>query len=133
MVGEWLAKTMVTRPAALIAALDTDVQVRLAPLRKKRGLARQTVAERVGNHVCQLGRYEARAAQLTLDVLRRLAGAPSASANRLIADPDERDPDDDPLLHGEAIQHLRDNETQVAMTVIESAPRHQARRNAPHT
>ena len=118
-------------PAALIAALDMDFPERLATLRKERGLTQQALAERVGIHVSQLRRYEAGGAQPTLDVLRRLAVALSVSADRLVFDTDERGPQDDLLLHLEAIQHLDDDEQAIVRTVIESVLlRHQARRLA---
>ncbi len=119
-------------PAALVAALDMDFPERLAALRKEQGLTQQALAERVGIHVSQLRRYEGGGAQPTLDVLRRLAVALSVSADRLVFDADERGPDDDLLLHLEAIQHLSDDEKQVVKTVIESVLlRHEARRYAP--
>lgn len=119
-------------PAALIAALDMDFPERLAALRKERGLTQQALAERVGIHVSQVRRYEAGGAQPTLDVLRRLAVALSVSADRLVFDTNERGPDDELLLHLEAIQHLSDDEKQVVKTVIESVLlRHEARRYAP--
>jgi transcriptional regulator with XRE-family HTH domain len=118
-------------PAALIAALDMDFPERLAALRKEHGLSQQALAERVGIHVSQLRGYEAGGAQPTLDVLRPLAVAPSVSADRLVFDTYEGGPDDDLLLHLEAIQHLTDDEKQVVKAVIESVLlRHEARRCA---
>lgn len=132
MLGQDGPKAVVTMPAALVAALDMDFPERLAALRKEQGLTQQALAERVGIHVSQLRRYEGGGAQPTLDVLRRLAVALSVSADRLVFDADERGPDDDLLLHLEAIQHLSDDEKQVVKTVIESVLlRHEARRYAP--
>lgn len=132
MFGQESQKAVVTMPAALIAALDMDFPERLAALRKERGLTQQALAERVGIHVSQVRRYEAGGAQPTLDVLRRLAVALSVSADRLVFDTNERGPDDELLLHLEAIQHLSDDEKQVVKTVIESVLlRHEARRYAP--
>jgi transcriptional regulator with XRE-family HTH domain len=97
-----------------------------------KSLTDPALAERVGIHVSRFRRYEGAGAQPTLDVLRRLAVALSVSADRLVFDTDERGPEDDLLLHLEAVRHLSDEEKQVVKTVIESVLlRHEARRYAP--
>jgi transcriptional regulator with XRE-family HTH domain len=119
-------------PAALIAGLDMDFRERLAALRKERGLAPHALAEPVGVHFSQLRRYEGGGARPRLDVLRRLAVALSVNADRLVFDTNERGPDDNLLLHLEAIQHLRGDEKQVVQTVIHGVLlRHEARSHAP--
>lgn len=80
---------------------------RLAALRKTRTLTQQALADSVGIHVTQRRRYEAGAAQPTLDVLRRLAVALRVSTDVLVFDKDERGPDDELRLQFEALKLRR--------------------------
>jgi transcriptional regulator with XRE-family HTH domain len=106
-----------------------DFPQRLAALRKERALTQQALAEQVGVHVSQIRRYEAGESTPTLDVLRKLAIALSASADTLVFDKHERGPDDDLRLQFEATQRLSDEEKQTVKRVLEGLLlAHEARR-----
>ncbi len=79
-----------------VARLDSssDFHLRLAALRKERGLNQQALADRIGGRVQQLERYEAGSSQPTLEVIRNLAPALSVSSDRLLFGKDERAPDE---------------------------------------
>jgi transcriptional regulator with XRE-family HTH domain len=66
------------------AVAESEFGDRVASLRRERGLTQVMLAERVGVHPSQLHRYEAGAAQPTLDVIRRMCGALSVSADLLV-------------------------------------------------
>lgn len=56
---------------------------------------------------------------LTFDVLKKLTVALSTSADSLLFDDHERDPDDDLRLQFEAITRLTDDEKQTVRRVLE--------------
>ena len=93
---------------------------RLAMLRKERKLTQKALAERVGVHITQIQRYENGTIQPTLDVVRRLAIALSVSADTLVFDKNERDPDDELKLQLEAMRGFSPEEKEVAKAVLES-------------
>ena len=87
------------------------------------------LADRIGIHVSQLRRYEAAKSQPTLDVIRRLATTLAVSADLLIFDDHERDPDNDLKLAFEAAQHLDPDEKAVIKHLIEAVLlKHDAKR-----
>ena len=53
--------------------LTMDFPVRLAALRKERGLTQQSLADNVAIHVSQIRRYETGTTQPTLEVICKLA------------------------------------------------------------
>lgn len=91
---------------------------RLASLRKEQGLTQQQMADKIGMHVSQLKRYEAGASQPTIDVFRRITLALNVSADMLLFDPGEREPDDRLKLQFEAISKLDEKEREALETVI---------------
>ena len=102
---------------------------RLATLRKERKLSQQALADAIGIHVTQLRRYEAGTSQPTLDVLRQTARALVVSANVLVFDEDEREPDDEFRPHFEALSKLDNEERSVLRAVIEAMLlKHEAKR-----
>ncbi len=76
-----------------------------------------TLAEHVGIHVSQLRRYEGGSSSPTLDVLRKLAIAPSVSADTLVFDA-ERNPDEELRLQLEATQRLTDHDRELVKRFI---------------
>ena len=86
---------------------------RLAELRKSQHLTQQALANAIGINVSQLKRYEAGTSQPTLDVLRKLAISLSVSADVLLFDKNERDPDEELKLQFEAVSHMPPNEKKL--------------------
>lgn len=116
---------------AFVARTDSrsDFHLRLAALRKERGLTQQALADRIGGHVQQLKRYEAGSSQPTLDVIRNLATALSVTSDQLLFGKDERGPDDDLRLQFEAIAQFDEEEKRVVRSVLEGMIlKHEARR-----
>ena len=92
----------------------------LVNLRKERGLTQHALAEMVEMHISQIRRYEGGQSLPTLDAIRKLAIALSASADMLLFASDERGPDDDLKLQFEAASRLDPQEKNVIRSVIES-------------
>lgn len=93
---------------------------RLVSLRKERGLTPQAVAELVSMQIPQIRPYESGQSQPTLDAIRKLAVAPSVSADMLLFEKDERGPDEDLKLQFEAASRLDPEEKNVIRSAIES-------------
>lgn len=92
---------------------------RLATLRKEKGLTQQALADQIRMHVVQIRRYEAGASQPTLDVIRKLAIVLGVSADHLIFDKDERNPDDDLRMQFEMMHQFSPDEKKIAKAVLE--------------
>ncbi len=92
---------------------------RLAELRKSQHLTQQALANAIGINVSQLKRYEAGTSQPTLDVLRKLAISLSVSADVLLFDKNERDPDEELKLQFEAVSHMPPNEKKIIQALLE--------------
>lgn len=102
---------------------------RLVSLRKERSLTQQALASMVGMHISQIRRYESGQSQPTLDAIRNLAIALSVSADMLLFEKNERDPDDELKLQFEAVSKLDPEEKKVVRSVLDSIIlRHEARR-----
>jgi len=99
--------------------LDMAFPDKLVSLRKQRGLTQQTLADDVEIGVLQIRRYERGSSQPTLDVIRRLAIALSVSADELVFDKDERQPDEYLLLQFEAVKRLDPEEKYLVRELIE--------------
>lgn len=104
---------------ALIVLRAMEFAQRLTAQRKQRGLTQQALADLAKIHVSQVRRYEGASATPTLDVLRKLAIALSTSADSLLFDDHERDPDDDLRLQFEATNRLSDDEKQTVKRILE--------------
>ncbi|MEJ2622958.1 MAG: helix-turn-helix transcriptional regulator [Candidatus Thiodiazotropha sp.] len=91
---------------------------RLGQLRKERGLTQQGLADLAGVHLTQIQRYESGAAQPTLEVMKKLAIALSASTDWLLFEQDERGPDDDLKLQFEAIRQFDQEDRKTAKEVL---------------
>lgn len=92
---------------------------RLAVLRKEKGLSQQALADTIGMHVIQIRRYEAGKSQPTLDVIRNLSVALGVSADRLIFEKDERNPDEELRMQLEMLKQFSPEEKFIAKTVLE--------------
>jgi len=102
---------------------------RLGQLRKERGLTQQGLADLANVHLTQIQRYEAGTAQPTLDVMKKLAIALSASTDWLLFEQDERGPDDELKLQFEAIRQFDQEDRKTALEVLEGLIlKHQAKR-----
>jgi transcriptional regulator with XRE-family HTH domain len=83
---------------------------RITLIRHQQGLTQHTLAQRANTHISNIRRYEAGTSTPTLEALRNLALALNTSADTLIFDPEERQPQDD-LKHAfEAASTRLDNE-----------------------
>jgi len=91
----------------------------LATIRKKRGYTQQALADKTGIHVTQIKRYEAGAAQPTLEVFRNIVLALNVSADIMLFEADERGPDEELRLHFEAVSNLDPQEKSVIKELIE--------------
>ena len=92
---------------------------RLAALRKEKNLSQQALADKIGMHVIQIRRYEAGKSQPTLDVIRNLAIALGVTADHLIFEKDERNPDEELRLQFEMMIQFSPEEKKVAKAVLE--------------
>ena len=102
---------------------------RLVGLRKLRSLTQQGLADLAGVHLTQIQRYESGAAQPTLEVMKKLAVALSASADALLFDDAERGPDDPLKLQFEAVRQFDEDDRRTALEVLEGLIlKHQAKR-----
>jgi len=101
----------------------------LVALRKNRGYTQQVLADKVGIHVTQIKRYEAGAAQPTLEVFRKIVLALNVSADTMLFDGDERGPDDELRLQFEAISGFDAQEKLIIREVLEGLIlKHEAKR-----
>lgn len=92
---------------------------RLTALRKARGLTQQALADAVQVHLTQINRYEGGDSQPTLEVIRKLAIALSVSADVLIFDEGEREPEDSLKFQFETIGRFDEEDKRVAQAVLE--------------
>ena len=99
--------------------LAMDFPERLSTLRKERNLTQQVLADKAEIHVAQIRRYESGETQPTLDVIRRIAIALHVSADMLVFDTTERDPDDDLRLQFEAISRFEPDEKKIIKALLE--------------
>jgi len=101
---------------------------RLSDFRKLRGLTQEGLADLIGITKTQVYRYEKGGAQPTLDVIKRLAVALSVTADQLIFEEDERQPDDSLNLLLEGISKLDPDEKKMIKEIIEGILlKHQAK------
>jgi len=94
---------------------------RLLALRKQRGLTQLALADKASMHVVQIRRYETNSSQPSLEAIRKLAVALTVSADALVFDEEEREPDNEQLKrHFEAVSKLEPDEQRTIMEVIDS-------------
>ena len=100
--------------------LPMDFSNRLSELRKIRGFTQQKLADEIQLHVNQIKRYEANAAQPTLETLVRLAKALHVTLDELVFSEDNRGPSDDFRMQFEALTQFDDQEKLVARELLDS-------------
>lgn len=92
---------------------------RLIQFRKSQNFTQQSLADAAQVHVNQIKRYEAGAAQPTLEALVRLAKALHVSLDMLVFDETERGPSDDLILQFEAVSHMPDDERRIIKALLD--------------
>jgi transcriptional regulator with XRE-family HTH domain len=109
--------------------LNMDFPERLVLLRKRKGLTQQALAELVGVQLLQIHRYESGSSQPTLEVIRKLAIALSVTADELVFDKNERDPDEELKLQFEAISKFDTEEKKIIKALLDGMIiKHEAKR-----
>jgi transcriptional regulator with XRE-family HTH domain len=112
-----------------LAVNDMAFSERLSQLRKERGLTQNGLADLAGVHLTQVQRYESGAAQPTLDVMKKLAIALTASTDWLLFEDNERGPDDQLKQQFETLKQFDEDERRTALEVLDGLIlKHQARR-----
>ena len=102
---------------------------RLSQIRKERGLTQQGLADLASVHLTQIQRYESGSAQPTLEVIKKLAIALTASTDWLLFEDNERGPSDDLQLQFEALRQFDEDEKRTAQEVLDGLIlKHQAKR-----
>jgi transcriptional regulator with XRE-family HTH domain len=103
--------------------------VRLARLRKQRGLTQEALADLVNITKTQVYRYENGSSQPTLEVIKRLAIALSVTTDQLIFEEDERQPDESLALLMEGVARLDPDEKHILRELVEGILlKHEAKR-----
>ena len=102
-----------------IKLLTMGFPQRLVLLRKEKKYTQQALADKVSVHISQIRRYESGETQPTMDVIKKLSIALSISADMLIFDDKEREPDDDLRLQFEAISQFTPDEKKIVKVVME--------------
>ena len=100
--------------------LTMSFSARVITLRKQKGLTQQGLADMSSIHVQQIKRYEAGHAQPTAEALKKLALALHVTADTLLFEEGEREPDDDLKLRFEAIAAMLPEEQEVAKAVLDA-------------
>lgn len=101
------------------ALLRMSLSARLIALRKKKGLTQHALADLVGLHVNQIRRYEAGAAQPSLDALKKLAQVFAVTTDFLLFEDAERGPDEDLKLQFEAVSRMSASEKKIVKALLE--------------
>jgi len=114
------AKAVKMLPMFLWRVITMGFGKRLAALRKGRKLTQAVLAEKVGCHVTMIRRYESDEVQPTLEIIRKLSRALSVSADTLVFDEAERDPDEELRLQFEAVSQFSPEEKEVTLVLLES-------------
>jgi transcriptional regulator with XRE-family HTH domain len=106
--------------ATEVLELDMEFAERLAAMRKAKGLTQQDLANAVEMSVIQMHRYESGSSQPTLDAIRKLALALSASTDELIFGKNSRGPDEELRLQFEAISRFDPKAKRFVKEVLDS-------------
>ncbi|WP_038242431.1 RstR family transcriptional repressor [Xenorhabdus szentirmaii] len=102
---------------------------RFLQLRKLHGLTQPQMADRVGIHLTQVRRYESGEAQPSLEILKRIALTFNVSADWLIFEEGEREPQDELKLKFEAVKQMDEEEQRSVYSVLDALIlKHQAKR-----
>ncbi len=101
---------------------------RFLQLRKQHGLTQPQMADKVGIHLTQVRRYESAEAQPSLDILKRIAVTFNVSADWLIFEEGEREPQDELKLKFEAVKQMDEEEQKSVVSIIDAMLlKHQAK------
>ena len=101
---------------------------RFIQLRKQNKLTQQEMADLIGIHVTQIKRYEAKTAQPSLEILKKIAVAFSVTTDSLIFENDERDPKEELKLKFEAIVQMEEEDQKTVKSVLDGMIlKHQAK------
>lgn len=102
---------------------------RFLQLRKQHGLTQPQMADKVGIHLTQVRRYESGEAQPSLDILKRIAVTFNVSADWLIFEEGEREPQDELKLRFEAVKQMDEEELRSVNSILDAMIlKHQAKR-----
>jgi transcriptional regulator with XRE-family HTH domain len=102
---------------------------RFLQLRKQHGLTQPQMADKVGIHLTQVRRYESGEAQPSLDILKRIAVTFNVSADWLIFEEGEREPQDELKLKFEAVKQMNEEEQKSVVSILDAMIlKHQAKR-----
>ncbi len=113
---------------SLYMVFNMPFSERLATIRKERHLTQEALGNQIGLTKAQIYRYEKGSSKPTLDVIKNLAIALSVTADHLIFEEGERQPDDSLLLLLEGISKLDPDEKHVIKQMVEGIMlKHQAK------
>lgn len=102
---------------------------RFLQLRRQHGLTQPQMADKVGIHLTQVRRYESGETQPSLDILRRIAVTFNVSADWLIFEEGEREPQDELKLKFEAVKQMDEEEQKSIASILDAMIlKHQAKR-----
>jgi len=98
-------------------------------LRKQHGLTQPQMADKVGIHLTQVRRYESGETQPSLDILKRIDVTFHVSADWLIFEEGEREPQDELKLKFEAVKQMDEDEQKSITSILDAMIlKHQAKR-----
>jgi transcriptional regulator with XRE-family HTH domain len=113
------AKAAASAPPAPAPLPAANFPARLIQTRRQASMTQQALADAAGVHVNQIKRYEAGAAQPTLEALVGLARALHVSLDQLVFDEGERGPSDDLRLQFEAVSHMSDEDRRIIKALLD--------------
>ena len=93
---------------------------RLAALRKSRKMTQAMLADKTGCHISMIRRYESDEVQPTLEVIRNLSLALSVSADVLVFDEIEHNPDNELRSLFQAVNQFTHEEKLVTKVLLEA-------------
>ena len=109
--------------------LPMNFSKKLIQIRKNQGLTQQALADASHLHINQVRRYEAGAAQPTLEGLIKLAQALHVSLDELVFDESDRGPSSKTKLLFEAFEQLKEDEQAIIIELLEGMiSKYEARR-----
>ncbi len=100
----------------------------LLQLRKSRGLTQDQMADLIGIHVTSIKTYESGKTQPSLDALKKIVGTFGVSADELLFDKHEREPNEE-LKHAfSVVSQMHEDDKKAIISLIEAMMlKHQAR------
>ncbi|MCF6264582.1 MAG: helix-turn-helix transcriptional regulator [Xanthomonadales bacterium] len=92
---------------------------RFIRLRKEHKLTQQEMADTMGMHITQVKRYEARQAQPSVEILKKIATAFHTTSDSLIFEDGERDLPNQLQLKFEAVSQMSENDQHIIQALID--------------